>query len=149
MRLAIAGPNEGLHFVSEGKQSKQVALTLCGESEHQGCRNETLENRIHAVLRGPPRGKSRCIDDNVDFLRSLDLKNLRDRFGAASRRFPVNLIEAVARSIFAQFFKITAFADLAMAMEARRSAIEEQRCEVPTFCKQVRIHPNFALDGKG
>ncbi len=64
-------------------------------------------------MRDRARGQTRGIDDDVDLLRALDLKNFGDGLAAARGGFPVNLIETVAWSIFAQLFEFAAAAQLA------------------------------------
>ena len=76
-------------------------------------------------------GKARGINDDIDLLRALDLEDLRDGPATFCGRFPMDLVEAVARDVVAQLLELTAFADLPLRVEAERAAMEKQRRQVP------------------
>ena len=58
----------------------------------------------------------------------------------------MDLVEAVTGNVFSKLFKLAAFADLPLGVEAKRTAMQKERRQIFSFGKQVWIHPNLALE---
>src|SRR5206468_11783844 len=114
VRFAVFSANESLHFVRERQQAEQVALLACCQTQDERRRHEAFKDRD--VRTKFPAGKPRRIHDHVDFLSTLDLKNLRDRFTPPRSGFPVNFVKTVPSGVFTQLFKIAALSDLSLRM---------------------------------
>ena len=82
----------------KGREPEQIAAFFRGRPRDQSSVDGALELGLAA---SGPRGKSRGVDDDVNFLGTLDLKDFRDRTAAARGGLPVNLVESVAGGIFA------------------------------------------------
>ncbi len=90
-----------------------------------------------------PRAEPRRINDDINLLGPLDLKNFRNGFATARGGFPVDLVVAVAGHVLAQFFELAPFADLPLRMQAGYPAIQEQRGEIFPVAQQVRVNAQF------
>src|SRR5688500_13659267 len=119
MRLTAFGAHEAEHAVAESDEAELIALLLGRQPEDERGGDEALERRRPRardwkLARCQPRG----IDDNVDLLRSLDLKHFRHRMSAFGRRLPVDLVVTVARHVLAELLKIAPLASLALGVKA-------------------------------
>src|SRR5262249_21425098 len=72
------------------------------------------------------------------------LKDFGDRMPAASRGFPMDLVEAIAGRILAQLFKFAPAPDLPQGANAADSAPERFQFAITS---QIGIHANFERDG--
>ena len=55
----------------------------------------------------------------------------------------MNFVVAIAGHVFAEFFEVTAFAQLALRVHAEGTAIQEQCGEIFAFREQVGIDAKF------
>src|SRR6185369_16188410 len=94
--------------------------------------------------RNCPRRQPRRVDDDIHFLRALDLKNFGDGMAAFGGGFPVDFIVTVAGNVFAQFLKLPAFADLPLGVQTEGAAIEKQRRQTLSLGEQVGVNADCA-----
>ena len=91
----------------------------------------------------PARAQARGIHDHVNFLGSLDLKNLRDRIAPPGGGLPMDFVVAVAGDVFAEFLKIAALADLPLGVRAEGAPVQKQRGETLPLAEQIGINAEF------
>src|ERR1700693_3855491 len=122
MSLAISSPDEIVHAIAECDQTEQIALLFGGQRQQQRSCDVALQNsrvgiaRVH-ISRDWASAQARSIQNDVNLLCSLDLKNARDGMTMACSGFPIYLVEAVAGGILSELFELPSFANLALAVD--------------------------------
>ena len=139
MRLSVARAHERFHLMRKTPRGRtDRPRRSAAAPTHQRRDNGAFER---GFLAGEPRRKPRRVDDDVNLLGSLHLKNFGDRPAAPRGRFPVNLIESVAGHVFAKFFELAAAPSCRMHVHAAGAAA--QRLQIVIAAK-IGIHANFA-----
>ena len=57
--------------------------------------------------------------------------------------FPVDFIGAISGNVFAEFFKIAAFSNLSLGMEAKAASVQKKGRQIFSFRKEIGINVDF------
>src|SRR5580704_19532397 len=137
MSLPIPSPNKRVHRIRKRRQPKQIPALLRRRSHDQRGSNRSFERSL--IPRRPAR-QPRSIDNDVNLLRALDLKYLRDRPSPPRGSLPMNLIERIARQILPQLFKLPSAPDLPQGVHATHTLPQSLQIVI---APQVRISANL------
>ena len=153
MCRAGSGFHQVVYFIRERDQSEAVALPLGRNAKEEGRGDRAVQmtrcfgGRLKRGAFGKlTRAETGSIKRKIDFLRSLQLEDFRDRKPPFGGRFPVDLIEAVSSFVLSQFLKFSSSANLWLGVHADCAAIQKVR-DLFSFDPQVRVDADFAVDG--
>src|SRR5258708_30754789 len=127
MGFTVWGAEKMGHAVAEGDEAEEIALLFGCQRQKERGGDVALEDGCIRIIRNGTGTEAGSIEDDINLLGSLDLKYAGDGMATAGGGFPVNLVETVSGSVFAEFFELAPFSHLTLSVHAQAAALEEGR----------------------